>query len=787
MKQLLLPLAICILHSSFFIPHSVIAQPLDSAYHDNDEIIAELRAYAENYPDWMRLDSIGYSAEDSLPIWCVKLSDNPGRIEPEAALLFVGQVHAEEVVGVELVLEIMKQMLDNNEDNRMRQRLEGLEIYIIPTANPEGLEVVHTGLDVTFRKNKRDNVGDGQLRIFDGEGWDTSGVDINRNFGTHWDRGDTLYRPEENLRYNAYRGSAPFSEPESRALRDLALSRPFLYSIVYHSSRTGNSTELFIAPWFWRENGIIKRPPDAEAINALGAQVAGMIPGMRNRDVPYRPVQSMQRKGQLQDWFYVETGCIQFMAEVAADIHPAEDTMRMVVNDNLPAVWYLMDLALGLEGLDGFGTLTVIARDAETGEPLEANIEVDGDTHPILAPRRTNENNGRYDWLLPTGNHRITVSRFGYNTREWNEVDIPDGERLVLEPSLSLSDLIEVSFTFVDSLHEGLQVLTRIQGLTDPAIFDQIEGIVSTYELPEGLYQALFTSVNIFPPRVVPTLFSFEPQVEPFQIPLVYGGLASREDFASLEHRWERSGDGWGIVSFEGRSCLTESVVGDYPTEANLWLELGGIFILNDTAQATMRIIHLPYCEPQDDYQQIEWWTNPDDVHSKRYSQLRRYRRPAAGDGAEVPDWDTLYISLDSLERGPLSVRFRTVSDDAIGEDGWLIDDVAVFIEGYDVSVANPPPAPRTLHLEPVYPNPFNSSTTITFSLSAQSASSAVNLAVYDLQGRLVADLLTGKMPILRAGEHKVVWDAGDTPNGLYLVRLEQSNSISTRKVVLIK
>jgi hypothetical protein len=97
-------------------------------------------------------------------------------------------------------------------------------------------------------------------------------------------------------------------------------------------------------------------------------------------------------------------------------------------------------------------------------------------------------------------------------------------------------------------------------------------------------------------------------------------------------------------------------------------------------------------------------------------------------------------------------------------------------------------PEPPVVSFSPavisLFPSPFNSSTTITFSLPSSSSSS---LVVYDLQGRMVADLLTGWKPVLRAGEHKVVWDAGDTPNGLYIIRLEQSTSIATRKVVLIK
>jgi len=776
MRTLPCILALFTFHFSFFTSAS--AQPLDSAYHDNAEILSELQRYADAYPDWMTLDSIGHSAEYGLPIWCAKISDNPRNIEPEAALLFVGQVHAEEVVGIELVLEIMKQMLDNNAENAMRQRLEGLEIYIIPTANPEGLDVVTSGRDLTFRKNCRDNVGDGVLRIQDGEGWDTSGVDINRNFGTHWDRGDTLYRPEENLRYNAYRGAAPFSEPESQALRDLAISRPFLYSIVYHSSRTGNSTELFIAPWFWRENGIIKRPPDYLAINALGERVAGMLPCMRDRESHYRPVQSMQRKGQLQDWFYVETGCIQYMAEVAADIHPAADTMRMVVADNLPAVWYLMDLALGLEGLDGFGTLTVMATDARTGEPLEAEIKPDDEPFSIMASRFTHPLTGRFDWLFPSHRQEIIVQKLGYNPY-WGMVEIQDRERSVLEVALEPIDFVWTKFgVYAQETNSLIPAKMELKDRWGRRVFCfDLSTQLDSFYLPLDDYQATITS----PDRLT---LAFLLEVRPSQstvlneyyLPISEVGFS--EDFSS-NRGWEHDGNDWGITTFDGRSCLTESVVGDYPNNADLWLELDSIAVL-DSARATMRIVHMPYCEPQDDYQQIEWWTNPDDVHSKKYSQLRRYRRPAAGDGPEIPEWDTLYISLDSLERGDLSVRFRTVSDDAIGEDGWLIDEVAVFVEAFDNPVKEPPFQLSTFNLQ-LHPNPFNSMATISYTLPRPGW---YVLSVVDVTGREAVRLGEGYR---EAGSYRKVWNGQTIPDGVYFIRLEADGESHSIKTTLIK
>jgi len=84
-------------------------------------------------------------------------------------------------------------------------------------------------------------------------------------------------------------------------------------------------------------------------------------------------------------------------------------------------------------------------------------------------------------------------------------------------------------------------------------------------------------------------------------------------------------------------------------------------------------------------------------------------------------------------------------------------------------------------------PNPFNSTTTISFSLDAFSVSSAVKLCIYDLQGRLVADLLMGKMSAPVSGQHKVVWDAVNMVSGVYLIRLEAGGATRTVNAILVR
>ncbi len=94
------------------------------------------------------------------------------------------------------------------------------------------------------------------------------------------------------------------------------------------------------------------------------------------------------------------------------------------------------------------------------------------------------------------------------------------------------------------------------------------------------------------------------------------------------------------------------------------------------------------------------------------------------------------------------------------------------------------PHVPTGFALHPPYPNPFNANVIISFSLPVGQVSKPVSLCVYDLSGRLVQALENGPYAV---GEHKVVWDAGEMPAGIYLVRLEANGAAITRKTILIR
>ena len=91
------------------------------------------------------------------------------------------------------------------------------------------------------------------------------------------------------------------------------------------------------------------------------------------------------------------------------------------------------------------------------------------------------------------------------------------------------------------------------------------------------------------------------------------------------------------------------------------------------------------------------------------------------------------------------------------------------------------PSGPLRFALYQNYPNPFNPSTTISYSLDK---SGHVSLDVYDILGRKVAELVDGKMT---AGSHRVRFDASNLASGLYIYRLEENSSITSKKMILLK
>ncbi len=88
---------------------------------------------------------------------------------------------------------------------------------------------------------------------------------------------------------------------------------------------------------------------------------------------------------------------------------------------------------------------------------------------------------------------------------------------------------------------------------------------------------------------------------------------------------------------------------------------------------------------------------------------------------------------------------------------------------------------PEKIHLFNPYPNPFNPTTTIEFSIPK---TEFVSVKVYNIVGHEVTTLINNE---LSTGNHSIKWDGSRQPSGLYFVQIESGSFVQTRKMVLLK
>lgn len=220
-------------------------------YHTYFELDTTLTGMAAAHPAIAQKSVIGVSIQGR-SIFALKISDNVTVDEDEPEVLYMGNHHARELMSVEIPLMFAQYLLDNYGSNAtVTDYVNNREIWFIPMVNPDGHYYVqqnHSGSAGNWwRKNRRDN------------GNFTYGVDLNRNYAWEWGYDDIGSSPATNS--EVYRGTGPFSEPETNVIRTFVNSRQFVTWFSYHSYG-----ELLLFPWGY----IYGNTPDHEVFAALG-------------------------------------------------------------------------------------------------------------------------------------------------------------------------------------------------------------------------------------------------------------------------------------------------------------------------------------------------------------------------------------------------------------------------------------------------------------------------------------------------------------------------------------
>jgi hypothetical protein len=250
----------------------------------------ELFDIARRNPQLVKLEVLGRSRQGRELI-ALKVTQGARGVRDGSrpAVLYSSNQHAREWISLEVNRRLLRHFIARwrADDTEIKSLLESTELWFVISANPDGYQYTFD-VERLWRKNLRDNNGDGQITVGDG-------VDPNRNFAEHWgyDNEGSSPSPAD----ETYRGPSAGSEPETRALAGLIdRIRPKFQSNLHSFG------QWLLYPQGWQIGTLDADFPIYVALGGVDAQSA--IPG-------FNP-------GQSADTLYVTNGETTDYAETSA-------------------------------------------------------------------------------------------------------------------------------------------------------------------------------------------------------------------------------------------------------------------------------------------------------------------------------------------------------------------------------------------------------------------------------------------------------------------------------------
>lgn len=271
-----------------------LANPFDD-YLRWEQVNTYLNTLVALRPDLASIVVVGTSLQGR-PMTAIRISSpgtGPGG-SAKPAIFYHGGIHAREWITVPTVLWAADRLVRDYDTNaEIRALVDRCEFFLLPVMNPDGY--IHSwDVERLWRKNRRPN-GDGSI-----------GVDLNRNFGFGWG-GDGASSVPNDL---TYRGPAPFSEPETQAIRNFIMARPNI--VAYNDVHS--YSQLLLWPWGYTD----VLPPDQAEFDFIGTQMIDLIRAQSGRNYTPGPINTTiyPASGGSIDWAYGAEGIIAFSYEL---------------------------------------------------------------------------------------------------------------------------------------------------------------------------------------------------------------------------------------------------------------------------------------------------------------------------------------------------------------------------------------------------------------------------------------------------------------------------------------
>ncbi|MGH8793649.1 MAG: M14 family zinc carboxypeptidase [Stackebrandtia sp.] len=291
-------------------------------YHTVEAHEAHLDEVAAAHPDLATVYDVGDSwlktqgngGHDIKAICLTKKADGDCELSPDSAkprFTMIGQIHARELSTGEVSWKWIDALVEGyGQDDEITQMMDTTEMWVVPIANPDGVDIVASGGDnpILQRKNANDSAG--------GCG-DAFGVDLNRNSSHEWG-GDS-----DDPCAETYQGESAASEPEVAGLEEFFRQvHPDQRGEDPNDPAPDDARDVFITlhsfgeyiiiPWGYTED---PSPNDGQ-LRALGEKMAesnGYLVGTNGDTVGY------STSGTTDDMTYGALGVASFTFEMGGD------------------------------------------------------------------------------------------------------------------------------------------------------------------------------------------------------------------------------------------------------------------------------------------------------------------------------------------------------------------------------------------------------------------------------------------------------------------------------------
>uniref|UniRef100_A0A4W3IJ27 Carboxypeptidase D, a n=1 Tax=Callorhinchus milii TaxID=7868 RepID=A0A4W3IJ27_CALMI len=352
-------------------------EPETSRHHNYADMAIFLRKYSTEYREITRLYSVGKSVEKR-ELYVMEISDKPGIHElGEPEFKYIGNMHGNEVLGRELLLNLIEYLCKNyGTDLEATTLVNNTRIHIMPSMNPDGYEISTEG-------DKSSVIGRNNSNNFD----------LNRNFPDQFVN-ITDPRQPETIAVMNWMNENPFVLSANLHGGSLVVNYPYddAEGITLYSKCPDDAIFRQLAISFSKENKQMYggHPCTDMYPNEYFSQ--GITNGAQWYTVP----------GGMQDWSYLHTNCFEVTIELGCFKFPlAEDLPKYWKQNKRSLLQFMKQVHKGVKGfvLDGSNRKGI----------FNATITVADVNHPIKSAK-----DGDYWRLLVPGVYKITASARGY-------------------------------------------------------------------------------------------------------------------------------------------------------------------------------------------------------------------------------------------------------------------------------------------------------------------------------------------------------------------------------------